>query len=123
MSEELEKVFPALADNGYAWSSPETSAYNCIAWAAGESHRWCEPGIYWPVQAADDLAVLMSLFASLGYVPCDDEGFEPGYEKVACMRASSTESRTQTRKVKICIRENSEVAVWRSRPSGSAAWG
>jgi hypothetical protein len=83
VSEDLEKVFPALAGDGYALSSPETSAYNCIAWAVGESHRWWEPGIYWPVQAGDDVAALVTLFASFGYVPCEGEGLEPGYEKVA----------------------------------------
>ncbi len=83
MSAELESIFPALAADGYVVSSPETAAYNCIAWAVGESDRWWEPGIYWPVQAGDDLAALASLFASLGYDPCDDAGLEPGYEKVA----------------------------------------
>ncbi len=83
MSDDPEEVFPALAGDGYALSSPVTSAYNCIAWAAGESHRWWEPGIYRPVQAGDDLASLVRLFASLGYDSCDDERLEPGYEKVA----------------------------------------
>jgi hypothetical protein len=83
VSVELEKIFPALADAGYAVSGPETPAYNCVAWAAGESHRWWEPGIYWPVRAGDDLAALVDLFASLGYVRCDDGELESGNEKVA----------------------------------------
>jgi hypothetical protein len=83
VSEDLEKLFPALAGDGYAISSPETSAYNCIAWALGEYHRWWEPGVYWPIHAGDDLAALVSLFAHLGFVPGENEALEPGYEKVA----------------------------------------
>jgi hypothetical protein len=83
VSAELESIFPALAVDGYALSSPDSPAYNCIAWAVGESHRWWEPGIYWPVQVGNDLAALVRLFASLGYDPCEDEVLESGYEKVA----------------------------------------
>jgi hypothetical protein len=83
VSAELERIFPALAVDGYALSSPDSAAYNCIAWAVGESHRWWEPGIYWPVQVGDDLSALVSLFASLGYDPCDGEELESGYDKVA----------------------------------------
>jgi len=56
MNAELEGVFPALASDGYVVASPETTAYNCIAWVVGESHRWWEPGAYWPVQPGHDLA-------------------------------------------------------------------
>ena len=83
MSAELERVFPALAGDGYVVSSPEATAYNCVAWAVGESHRWWEPGIDWPVPHGDDLVTLINLFASLGYGPCDRDGLEAGYEKVA----------------------------------------
>jgi hypothetical protein len=76
MSAELELIFPALAGDGYVVVSPETTAYNCIAWAAGESHRWWEPGVYWPIQPGDDVAKLISLFASLGYTVCDDDRLE-----------------------------------------------
>jgi hypothetical protein len=83
MSAVLEGVFPGLAGDGYMVASPETTAYNCIAWAVGESHRWWEPGIYWPVQPGNDLATLVDLFTSLGYALCDHDGLEAGYEKVA----------------------------------------
>jgi hypothetical protein len=83
VSAELERAFPALAGDGYVVSSPEATAYYCIAWAAGESHRWWQPGVYWPSPAGDELATLVSLFASLGYGPCDDDGLDAGHEKVA----------------------------------------
>jgi hypothetical protein len=83
VSADLEGLFPGLAADGYVVSSPESTAYNCIAWAVGESHRWWQPGIYWPAQAGYDLAALIGLFASLGFTPCDQDGLEAGYEKVA----------------------------------------
>ncbi len=83
MSAELERLFPALADGGYVVSSPEATSYNCVAWAVGESHRWWQPGIYWPIPSGDDLATLVALFTSMGYAPCDGDGLEPGHEKVA----------------------------------------
>lgn len=83
MSAELERLFPGLAADDYVETSPESTAYNCIAWAVGESHRWWQPGAYWPIPPGDDLAALVSLFRWLGYEHCDDDDLEPGYEKVA----------------------------------------
>jgi hypothetical protein len=85
VSSELEGTFPLLASEGYVVVSPKTPAYNCIAWAVGESHRWWEPGIYWPDTPGEHLEVLVSLFESLGYVLCDDDGLEAGYEKLALL--------------------------------------
>lgn len=60
--------------------------YNCVAWAAGDTNHWWQPGIHWPVQTSrDDYGVdaLEQAFASLGYEACPDERLEPGFEKVA----------------------------------------
>ena len=35
----LENFFPNLKLTGYAVTSPATSAYNCIAWAAGMARQ------------------------------------------------------------------------------------
>jgi hypothetical protein len=83
VSADLERMFPALAGDGYVVSSPEAAAYNCIAWAVGESHRWWQPEVYWPTDPGDDLATLIGLFTSLGYATGDDDGLEAGHEKVA----------------------------------------
>jgi hypothetical protein len=83
VSAELEGAFPSLAADGYMMASPKTQAYNCVAWAAGDSTRWREPRIYWPGPPGDDLASLVSLFAALGYTPCTGDELEPGHEKVA----------------------------------------
>src|SRR5205807_1808725 len=58
--------------------------YNCIAWSAGDTERWWEPGVYWPVPAENyGLDALELAFRSLGYEPCPDGNLEPGFEKVA----------------------------------------
>jgi hypothetical protein len=46
---------------------------------------------YWPpdVPREDSLDSYISLFASLGYEPCNDGRFEPGFEKVAIYTDSS----------------------------------
>jgi hypothetical protein len=80
---DLERLFPGLALDACVVSSAESTAYNCIAWAVGEAHRWWQPGVYWPLPPGDDLADLIRLFAALGYMACDNEDLESGYEKVA----------------------------------------
>ncbi len=83
VSAELEGAFPGLAADVYIGSSPKTQAYNCVAWAAGDTSRWWEPGIYWPGPAGDDLAALVGIFVVLGYASCTGDEPEAGQEKVA----------------------------------------
>jgi hypothetical protein len=68
-------------------TSAKTDEYNCIAWAAGEAHRWWWPGHgrYWPPAAPYDetLRAFIIAFMGLGYEPCDAEDFEEGFDKVA----------------------------------------
>ena len=40
--------FPRLTPGNYRVTSPPSPDYNCIAWAAGDTGRWWEPGVYWP---------------------------------------------------------------------------
>jgi hypothetical protein len=43
-SEDLEDLFPRLRRTGYRITSDATAEYNCIAWAAGQTHiPW------WPI--------------------------------------------------------------------------
>ena len=77
--------FPLLATAGYTEKSPTTPKYNCIAWAAGEDHRWWSPmiGYYWPPGAAraNSIDAYVAAFGTVGYVPCgDDERFAPLHE-------------------------------------------
>jgi hypothetical protein len=82
MSEE----FPRLTDRNFRQTSPADVGYNCVAWSAGDTTRWWQPGIYWPVPTARDnysVGALEQAFRSMGYEECPDESLEPGFEKVA----------------------------------------
>lgn len=87
--------FPKLKASGCTPKSNPDEQYNCIAWAAGEDHRWWEPfeGRHWPVPTTGswtDYSVesLVSAYATLGFVECDGDlekaaALEPGIQKIA----------------------------------------
>lgn len=78
--------FPRLTDSNFRETSPASIKYNCVAWSAGDSSRWWQPGSLWPIEAsADDVSInaLIRMFESLGYESCENVQFEPGFEKVA----------------------------------------
>lgn len=78
--------FPRLTATNHRVTSDATSDYNCLAWAAGDTQHWWQPGVYWPVAAsiADlSLDTLAAAFASLGFVPCDTGDLDDGDEKIA----------------------------------------
>ena len=83
---KTERAFPGLVGTVYAQTSVPTPIYNCIAFAAGENHRWWEPspGQYWPAGAARtmDIAGLVDAFERVGFKACKNETLEVGYEKV-----------------------------------------
>jgi hypothetical protein len=88
MPQEIEHLFPNLAGSGYEITAEASQVYNCTAWALGiTSQRWdCDhPGSYWPPTLPRDNRVetLMLLFAGEGFMLCDDDAPEPGYEKIA----------------------------------------
>ena len=92
----IEIAFPNLASTGYRITSPPTSDYNCIAWAAGESDRWWWPdsaGVtYWPSAAPRDESIpaFLLAFSSIGFGIAADPRFAPGVEKVALMAKAGT---------------------------------
>ncbi len=89
VSEDLESMFPHLAHSAYAITSPSTSEYNCIAWAAGDVERWWWPVAgsfaYWPPNTPlqESLDAFIKAFGSIGFTPCGDTNVEQGYEKIA----------------------------------------
>jgi hypothetical protein len=85
-------AYPNLAAEGYVERSRKSPKYNCIAWAAGENHRWWSPslGYYWPprIPRANTIDAYIQAFARLGYVECaagecSKPLFEGGYDRVA----------------------------------------
>jgi hypothetical protein len=82
----LEDIFPGLRGQAHTITSPRDQSYNCIAFAAGDSHNW-----WWPDPAEEDtwptgiargetVEAFREAFATLG---CDHDLLEPGYEKIA----------------------------------------
>jgi hypothetical protein len=69
--------------------SPATPEYNCIAFAANEDFRWWWPipedSYYWPenVPREENLEAFVKAFETLGYLVCDNDNLEHGFEKVA----------------------------------------
>lgn len=94
MRELLEQLFPRLRNTTFEITSPRDGRYNCIAWAAGETHRWWWPGealfSFWPagVERQESLASFVAAFATLGYEPSASGDHDPDYEKVAIFTSS-----------------------------------
>ncbi len=86
---KIEAAFPRLKRVQYSLTSAESPAYNCIAWAVGDTRRWWwpdpRPFAFWPPSAPleEELAAFTTAFGTLGYVTCVDGALEAGYEKVA----------------------------------------
>ena len=68
-------------------TSGRTTAYNCIAWAAGREDDWWWPHGrgYWPLGkgSTEDVPTFEDAFRTLGYEPCTEGDWEQDVEKVA----------------------------------------
>lgn len=88
-SRVLEAIFPELEGWDYSVTSENSHDYNCIAWAAGEDARqwwpWGDDNTYWPSDAPCELSLdaFVKAYASIRYEVCDDEAYDPEYDKVA----------------------------------------
>src|SRR5690242_19058769 len=84
-----ESLFLDLARTGYRVTSPTDVVYNCVAWAVGQTSAWWWPDPagfdFWPatLPRAETVDAFAKLFRSLGYVPCNEDGLEVDWEKVA----------------------------------------
>lgn len=81
---------PNLNANNSRITSEARNAYNCIAWAAGDTRRWWWPirlpGVnYWPrgVPREETIDAFIAAFATVGYSPCADGTLQDGVEKIA----------------------------------------
>ena len=83
------QAFPRLTPQNHSIESPRDRAYNCIAWAAGETTRfwWPDPmgTTYWPAGAPSEETVgaFIQAYATLGYSPCESAALEQDFEKIA----------------------------------------
>ncbi|HJT77779.1 MAG TPA: hypothetical protein VJ739_11310 [Gemmataceae bacterium] len=80
-------LFPRLTPSNHRVTSAANPAYNCVAWAAGDTEHWWQPGVFWPGEVGEDdqgPRALEQAFLSLGYEDCAlDPALEAGFEKVA----------------------------------------
>ena len=85
----LQVDFPALTSDTFELTSPTDRRYNCIAWAAGETHRKWWPDrfntMHWPkgIPREVTLEAFVAAYQSLGYNCCESDVPETGYEKIA----------------------------------------
>ena len=79
--------FPNLRNEGFTVVDPPSDAYNCIAYAAGDTSQWWDhtPRGYWPSFATRSKRIesLREVFAGLGFEECEDDSLETGWQKVA----------------------------------------
>jgi hypothetical protein len=66
---------------------PSVGSYNCIAWAAGDTHHfmWPHPDLDWPFWSPrlERRKAFVAAFRELGYRVCDNSRLEFWFEKVA----------------------------------------
>jgi hypothetical protein len=89
---DLLPLFPNLSLSDWHVKSPWCDDYQCIAWATSRTDRHMWPHIdYWwfpgaPVAMDAEqtaLGYFLEGFKKIGYVACDKDDFEIGYQKVA----------------------------------------
>src|SRR6185295_7421383 len=82
----LETLFPGLVGGRYDVRGGRTRAYNCVAWAVGETDSWYWPEPYslWPGrERRQTVTAFASFFAAFGYEQCGDGHAEEGFSKNA----------------------------------------
>lgn len=80
-----------LKATGYQETSAATRDYNCLAWAAGETHRrWDpnEPNDYWPAVREQTVPAFIAAYQTRRYLVCDNGDLEEGFEKIAIYAVS-----------------------------------
>ncbi len=88
----LPSTFSRLLPGSFQVISDPNNAYNCIAWAVGDTNRrwWptSDPLWYWPdgIALEATLEAFIEMFARLGYSLCDNPDLEPSFEKIAIYR-------------------------------------
>ena len=84
-----ESSFPNLNTDTCKITSAATKKYNCLAWAAKETHRWWWPdgqGIYyWPrgIPRQTTMEAFVLAYATLGFRVCFSNALESSLEKLA----------------------------------------
>ena len=84
-----QRDHPHLHTGNCQITSPATNAYNCLAWAAGNSKQWWDPNglYYWPkgVPREVTLDAVLQVYERLGFGICVGGELEVGFDKIAIL--------------------------------------
>ena len=88
MSQLSLQPFPNSLIEPFIETSPQTPRYNCIAWAYGTDQVRLWPGnpyYMWPdgIPTYNTIDSFIKLFASIGYIECENGDLVEGVEKIA----------------------------------------
>ncbi len=81
--------FPNTFNEPFIVTSPQTSSYNCIAWAFDDNTKWYWPDpddmYFWPnnIPRTVEITSFIELYKLIGYEICNSSLLENGFEKVA----------------------------------------
>ena len=88
-----ESDFPNLVKRNNTVTSPPSTTYNCLGWAAdrGKDLRWWSPsppdtpGVFWPdgISAGREIEIFVEALKTVDFEECDDADYEEGFEKIA----------------------------------------
>ena len=103
----LEDQFPKLKGEGYKLTSPDTSVYNCVAWAVElEQEEWWWPDAmgqdFWPPEAPreENIGAFLVAFSLFRYEVCENPGYEEGFDKIAIYVDPSNDKPTHVARIK-----------------------
>lgn len=91
----IEVLFPALSTGDFKITSPKSNAYNCIAWAVGDTERWWWPDkmnqYFWPenIPRKNTVDTFIVAYKTLGFEACLHGNLEKSFEKIAIYVDSS----------------------------------
>ena len=90
--DSISRIFLDLKDDDFDITSDDTPIYNCIGFAIGFTDVWVAlghptriPWFWWPetVPFSSDKDALVKTFEYFGFIKCDDDQIELGWDKVA----------------------------------------
>jgi hypothetical protein len=105
--DSLIQHFPKLAnDQNFKICSPETSNYNCIAWAMQFTDRFVTyekgPQCWWPPNAVErnvSSSALIAAFKAVGFTECNNKNLEKGFDKVVLYKLETKDEWTHASRI------------------------
>jgi hypothetical protein len=118
----FDQIFPNLTDRNSSAESPQTTRYNCVAWAVHNDlmNIWPDADNAWPIGMPRDETVegMVAFFKQLGFEECPDSSFESGFEKIAIYARNSVPQHVARQKSdgRWTSKLNVLADIWHSSP-------